>query len=366
MFTASVVPITKVAVKIKWYCFYSLWGSGSAGGQDSALRARSDRASILMRPLTSCVTVHKDSHLWDLDSPLINCGNNWGCMRNKYSVSAHSTSSTSLSSPLFPLPLFHLESHLISLDKSPPPPHPFSFTQNWDDILPPHIVTLQTVGGTVILLKHTWSLPDSTVVTGFEEFLAGVSTYLDGFSELQSRGHCPNGWAHEGSRGIPLQADFLPGISNLVGLLGHCALLLARVQHLSGILHFPFDPEPSIFLQKLFPGILDSQLEAGIWEANFLPGIKPLLEGGCACWLAKKALLDPNTRSDTSHSWSGIEPANKNCNIKKIWISTVACGSSRVVVILGTKEVLEKPESCFLLEETIQSIQRLLSQFYAF
>lgn len=94
--------------------------------------------------------------------------------------------------------------------------------------------------------------------------MAGVSTYLDGFSEFQSRGHCSDGWAHEGSRGIPLQADFLTGISDLVGLLGHCALLLARVQHLSGILHFPFDPEPSIFLQKLFPSILDSQLEAGI------------------------------------------------------------------------------------------------------
>ena len=76
--------------------------------------------------------------------------------------------------------------------------------------------------------------------------------------------------------------------------------------------------------------------------------------------------MDPNTRSDTSHSWSGIEPANKNCNVNKIWISTIACGSSRVVVILGTKEVLGKPESCFLLEKTIKSIQRLLSQFYAF
>lgn len=94
--------------------------------------------------------------------------------------------------------------------------------------------------------------------------MIGATTYLDGFSELQSRGHCPNGWAHEGSRGIPLQADLLPGISHLVGLLGHRALLLAGIQHLSGILHFPFDPEPGIFLQKLFPGILDSQLEPGI------------------------------------------------------------------------------------------------------
>lgn len=115
--------------------------------------------------------------------------------------------------------------------------------------------------------------------------------YLDGFSELQSRGHCPDGWAHEGSRGISLQADLLSGIGHLAGLLGCRALLLAGVQHLSGILHFPFDPEPGIFLQKLFPGILDSQLEPGIREANLLPGIKPLLEGGCACWLAEEALL---------------------------------------------------------------------------
>jgi len=130
---------------------------------------------------------------------------------------------------------------------------------------------------------------------------------LDGFGELQGRGHCPDGWAQEGGWGIPLQADLLAGIGHLAGLRGRRALLLARVQHLSGILHFPFDPEPSIFLQKLFPGILDSQLEPGIREANLLPGIKSLLEGGSAGWLAEEALLDPDTRSNTSDSWSGVE-----------------------------------------------------------
>lgn len=137
-------------------------------------------------------------------------------------------------------------------------------------------------------------------------------TYLDGFSELQRWSHRPDGGAHEGSRGTPLQAELLPGISYLVGPLGSHALLLAGIQHLSGILHFPFDPETSIFLQKLFSGILDSQLEPGIREADLLPGIKLLLEGGRACWLAEEALLDPKIRSDTSNSWSDTEPANKN------------------------------------------------------
>jgi hypothetical protein len=124
--------------------------------------------------------------------------------------------------------------------------------------------------------------------------MSEAALYLDGFGELQSRGHCPNGRACEGSRGPPLQADLLPGIRHLPGLLWHCALLLSGVQHLSGILHFSFDTKPSIFLQKLLPGIFDSQLEPGIREANLLPCIKSLLEGGCTCWLAKKALLDPN------------------------------------------------------------------------
>ena len=119
-----------------------------------------------------------------------------------------------------------------------------------------------------------------------------------------------------------------------MGLRGrHCALLLAGVQHLSGILHFPFDPETGIFLQKLFPGIFDSQLEPGIRKANLLPSIKPLLEGGCACWLAEKALLDPNVRSNTSNTWPDIKPTNKNCNIKWIWISTA--------IILRTENVGE-------------------------
>lgn len=91
-----------------------------------------------------------------------------------------------------------------------------------------------------------------------------ATTYLDGFGEFQSRGHCPNRWVYEGSRGTPLQANLLPGISDLAGLLGRRGLLLARVQHLSGILHFPFDPKSGIFLQKLLPGILDSQFEPGI------------------------------------------------------------------------------------------------------
>jgi hypothetical protein len=94
--------------------------------------------------------------------------------------------------------------------------------------------------------------------------------------------------------------------------------LLSGVQHLSGILHFSFDTKPSIFLQKLLPGIFDSQLEPGIREANLLPCIKSLLEGGCTCWLAKKALLDPNSRSDTSNSWSSTDPANTNSNSKRI------------------------------------------------
>lgn len=55
------------------------------------------------------------------------------------------------------------------------------------------------------------------------------ATYLDGFGELQGRGHCPDGWAQEGGWGTPLQADLLPGIGHLPGLLGHRDLLLAGV-----------------------------------------------------------------------------------------------------------------------------------------
>lgn len=179
-------------------------------------------------------------------------------MRNRYSASAHSTSSTSLSSSLFLLPLFHLQSHLISLDN--PHHYPTHFLLHETEMISClHIWLLfKQLGGLSFCLNTPGLCLIPQLLLVSRSFLAGVSTYLDGFSELQSRGHCPDGWAHEGSRGIPLQADFLPGISNLVGLLGCCALLLARVQHLSGILHFPFDPEPSIFLQKLFPGILDS------------------------------------------------------------------------------------------------------------
>lgn len=93
---------------------------------------------------------------------------------------------------------------------------------------------------------------------------AGATAYLDGFGEFQSRGHRPNGWACEGNRRSPLQADLLPGISHLPGLLGHSALLLSGVQHLSGILYFSFDSKLSIFLQKLLTGIFDSQLESSI------------------------------------------------------------------------------------------------------
>lgn len=98
------------------------------------------------------------------------------------------------------------------------------------------------------------------------------------------------------------------GFGHLEGLLGHHALRLSGVQLLSGILHFPFDMKLGIFLQKLSPGILDSQLEPGIRKPSLLPSIKPLLEDGCAYWLAEKALLDPIMRSDTSNSRSDIGP----------------------------------------------------------
>lgn len=97
-----------------------------------------------------------------------------------------------------------------------------------------------------------------------------------------------------------------PGFGHLEGLLGHQALRLLGAQLLSGILHFPSDMELGILLQKLSPGIRDSQLEPGIRKPSLLPSVKPLLEGGCAYWLAEKALLDPIMRSDTSNSRSGI------------------------------------------------------------
>lgn len=111
------------------------------------------------------------------------------------------------------------------------------------------MVTLQTVGGLSFCLNTPGLclIPQLLLV---EEFLAGVSTYLDGFSELQSRGPCPDGWAHEGSRGIPLQADFLRASATWWGFWGAVLCCLREFSISLLILHFPFDLGVSIFLQS--------------------------------------------------------------------------------------------------------------------
>lgn len=161
-----------------------------------------------------------------------------------------------------------------------------------------------------------------------------------------------DGWAHEGSRGIPLQADF-PGHQQPGGASGVlCSVACASSASLASCT-FPLIRNRASSA-KAFPGAsLTPSLRRGHLRGQFSAGHQTLLEG---CVLSIRRLCWIPTRDRTPPTPGlALSLQIKNCNVNKIWISTIACGSSRVVVDTGNKgEVLRKPELLPLLEKTIK------------